>query len=240
MLGDDEIATLRKKLEETQRTMEQIIAKVGNVPNEIKDPIDTIPQEHSEQLSSIHSDDHVCEREKTGDEYKKIEPWRQELSDDGSTHLNCEVRNKYNNVSSGYCADETVDEISKTTDNVELKNAFEETGNQQSESRSSNNSISSHSYTSGDGDSNIDNVSEELGETCKNIQNEATEFGDQFGQFVNNQFGDEVECSDSDDEVNKYDIKCANDETMYEDESSQYPDDKRQYFTSDQFDCEVK
>ena len=212
-------------MEETQRTMEQIIAKVSNVSNEVKEPIGMISPEKMGQQSVTHSDHYLDENPKTEDGNIKTELLQPDISG-RSTPIDIELRNQYTEIPSSDCMDDTA-EGKYITENIELQNVFEDTGNEQSESNSSNDSLSTSNCTSGDDVANI-GVSE-LG-AFQSAEIGAERFDEQYT---------EEECSDSDEEVDEYVTKHSDDEPIYQDES-QYPFyyDKRHYSTSDHFDCD--
>ena len=65
-----EIASLRKKLEETQRTMEQIMAEVNKVSSEIKDPLDvTLVDNSSSDQHNNTTDIHAYDYQFTSVDY---------------------------------------------------------------------------------------------------------------------------------------------------------------------------
>ena len=176
-----------------------------------------------------------------------MESLQQALSD-GSKHKNCEFRNKYTKVPSTYGTfdvrptDETIEKTYKI-DNVEYGNVFEETGNQKNENHSSNNSISSNNCGIRDEDNSIIASSNNCAITDEDNNIGVSELGAlndiQNGTEHSDVQSNHEESSDSDDEINIYDMKYSNDETIYQDES-QYPcyQDNFQYLATNRFDCE--
>ena len=105
-------------MEETQRTMEQIIAKVSNVSNEVKEPIGMISPEKVGQQSVTHSDHSLDENLKTEDGNIKTELLQPDISG-RSTPIDIELRNQYTEIPSSDCMDDTAEEKYKT-ENIEL------------------------------------------------------------------------------------------------------------------------